>query len=143
GCYARSGLLSDVELYETYPARYSADASRRYRWVRGDWQIAQWTLSRVPAAAAEGRIANPLSRLSQWKIFDNLRRSLVPVALLCFLLGTWRLTPALAALGSLLVLAIVGVPGLMSILTYLVRKSPDLPWALHLRAALGSGGRQL
>jgi cyclic beta-1,2-glucan synthetase len=29
GCYARSGLLSDVSLYEDYPARYSADVSRR------------------------------------------------------------------------------------------------------------------
>jgi cyclic beta-1,2-glucan synthetase len=39
GCYARSGLLSDVQLYEDYPARYSADVSRRYRWIRGDWQL--------------------------------------------------------------------------------------------------------
>ncbi len=41
GCYARSGLLSDVQLYEEYPSRYSADVSRRHRWIRGDWQIAQ------------------------------------------------------------------------------------------------------
>ena len=47
GCYARSGLLSDVQLYEEYPSRYSADVSRRHRWIRGDWQI-------VPLAAAAG-----------------------------------------------------------------------------------------
>jgi hypothetical protein len=40
GSYARSGLITDVELYEDHPARYSADVSRRRRWVRGDWQIA-------------------------------------------------------------------------------------------------------
>ncbi|HEY5309820.1 MAG TPA: cyclic beta 1-2 glucan synthetase, partial [Casimicrobiaceae bacterium] len=40
GCYARSGLLSDVQLYEEYPATYRADLSRRRRWIRGDWQLA-------------------------------------------------------------------------------------------------------
>ena len=44
GCYARAGLLSDVQLYEEYPSRYSADVSRRHRWIRGDWQIARWLL---------------------------------------------------------------------------------------------------
>ena len=34
GCYARSGLLSDVQLYEEYPARYAADVSRRARSAR-------------------------------------------------------------------------------------------------------------
>ncbi len=29
GCYARAGLLSDVQLYEEYPARYGADVKRR------------------------------------------------------------------------------------------------------------------
>ena len=48
GCYARAGLLSDVQLYEEYPSRYSADVSRRRRWIRGDWQIARWLLPRRP-----------------------------------------------------------------------------------------------
>src|SRR6266516_1625204 len=80
GCYARAGLISDVLLYEEYPPRYGADVSRRRRWIRGDWQIAQWLLPwvRRPAARVE---RNPISLLSRWKIFDNLRRSLVPAAL--------------------------------------------------------------
>ncbi len=48
GCYARSGLLSDVQLYEEYPSRYSSDVSRRYRWIRGDWQLLEWLLPSVP-----------------------------------------------------------------------------------------------
>src|SRR5512140_3739072 len=52
GCYVRSGLLSDVQLYEEYPSQYRADSSRRYRWIRGDWQIAQWLLARVPGGAS-------------------------------------------------------------------------------------------
>ncbi|MEO8754591.1 MAG: cyclic beta 1-2 glucan synthetase, partial [Casimicrobiaceae bacterium] len=31
GCYARSGLLSDVQLYEEYPSTYGADMKRRLR----------------------------------------------------------------------------------------------------------------
>ncbi|MES3026049.1 MAG: cyclic beta 1-2 glucan synthetase, partial [Pseudomonadota bacterium] len=76
GCYLRSGLLSDVQLYEAYPARYSEDVSRRHRWIRGDWQLAGWLLPTVPAAHGK-REKNPLSALSRWKLFDNLRRSLV------------------------------------------------------------------
>ena len=68
GCYTRAGLLSDVQLYEDFPSRYRADVSRRHRWIRGDWQLLPWLL----------RPKIPLSLLSQWKLIDNLRRSLVP-----------------------------------------------------------------
>ena len=59
GCYARSGLISDVQLYEDYPSAYKADVSRRHRWIRGDWQIARWIMSRVPSADGE-RLGNPI-----------------------------------------------------------------------------------
>ena len=125
GCYARSGLLSDVELYEEYPSSYSADVSRRHRWIRGDWQIARWLFPRVPVEGA-GRHANPLSRLSQWKIFDNLRRSVAPLALVAAAvrgLDAWRL------------LAIVLVPALLASLLEVLRKPADVPLRRHLAAA--------
>ena len=70
GGYARSGLISDVELVEESPSRYDADVKRRHRWIRGDWQIAAWLLPRVPTTVSEPgrdmprmvRAANPLSR---------------------------------------------------------------------------------
>ncbi|MFX6679337.1 hypothetical protein ABTH51_19910, partial [Acinetobacter baumannii] len=48
GCYARAGLLSDVQLFEDHPAHYGADVARRHRWIRGDWQLAGWLKRRVP-----------------------------------------------------------------------------------------------
>ena len=141
-CHARSALVSDVEFYEEYPSRYNVDIDRRHRWIRGDWQITQWLLPRVPGADVR-RMANPLSGLSQWKIFDNLRRSLVPVALILLLLGDWLLFPELGGLGSLLVLAIITLPGLLAALGTVFRKLADLPWAMHLRGVAGSCGRQL
>jgi cellobiose phosphorylase len=141
-CHARSGLVSDVEFYEEYPSRYNVDVNRRHRWIRGDWQILQWLLPRVPGADVR-RIANPLSGLSLWKIFDNLRRSLVPAALLFWLVGGWLLLPQCGGFGSLLVVAVVAAPGLLAMLVDAPRKPADLPWSRHLRDVLGSAGRQL
>jgi len=141
-CHARSALVSDVEFYEEYPSRYNVDMDRRHRWIRGDWQITQWLLPRVPGSDAR-RIANPLSVLSQWKIFDNLRRSLVPVALMLFLLGNWLILHGLGGLGSLLILSIITLPGLLSVLANVSFKPVDLPWPMHLRGVAGSCGRQL
>ncbi|MBE0546043.1 MAG: cyclic beta 1-2 glucan synthetase [Verrucomicrobia bacterium] len=141
-CHARSALVSDVELYEEYPSRYNTDINRRHRWIRGDWQIAQWLLPRVPGPDAR-RIANPLSGLSRWKILDNLRRSLVPAALLLVLLGSWILLPALGVIGPLLVLTIITLPAWLSALVELFRKPLEVSLALHWRGLLGSFGRQL
>ena len=118
------------------PSRYNVDISRRHRWIRGDWQIAHWLLPRVPGADAR-RMANPLSGLSQWKIFDNLRRSLVPIALLVSAAGQLAARagtrrPADAA-GRW---AIIALPGLLSRRwSNLCSKPADLPWAMHLRGA--------
>jgi cellobiose phosphorylase len=141
-CHARSALVSDVELYEDYPARYNTDINRRHRWIRGDWQIAQWLLPRVPGPDAR-RIANPLSTLSQWKIFDNLRRSLVPAALMLLLLGNWMLLPELGGIGPLLVLTIIALPGVLSSAVEVLRKPEELSLSMHLRGLAGSCGRQL
>ena len=140
-CHARSALVSDVEFFEEYPSRYNVDVDRRHRWIRGDWQITQWLLSRVPGSAA-GRIANPLSVLSQWKILDNLRRSLVPVALVFLLPGSWLLFPQLGELGPLLVVIIIAFPGFLAACSAL-RKPADLTWPMHLRGVVDTGARQL
>jgi cellobiose phosphorylase len=139
--YARSALVSDVELYEEYPSRYDADARRRHRWIRGDWQIAPWLLSRVPGGDA-GAVGNPLSALSQWKILDNLRRSLVPIAVLVMLVGSWTLLPGFAGRGTLLVVAIVAAPTLLTAAYNVTRKPRELPFGLHVRSLASSFGRQ-
>ncbi len=88
GAYARAGLASDIELIDDYPSHYSAYFRRKHRWVRGDWQIAQWMFSRVPDESGR-RVANPISSISRWKIFDNLRRSLVDPSLFLLFIAGW------------------------------------------------------
>ncbi len=143
GCYARSGLVTDVEVYEDYPFRYNVDMARRHRWIRGDWQISPWLLSRVPSPGAASR-PNVLSGLSQWKIFDNLRRSLVPVALLLLLLGGWwRDRGLLGDCVTWWTLAITFIPGLVSIGGEAARKPRELPWRVHLGRMAKVGGRHV
>ncbi|WP_445143524.1 GH36-type glycosyl hydrolase domain-containing protein [Dyella sp. Tek66A03] len=139
GCYARSGLISDVELYEEYPSRYSSDVSRRHRWIRGDWQLLPWLMLRTPTQ--EGlREWNPLSTLSRWKILDNLRRSLVPASLLALLLVGWFCVPR-RPWWTAAILAVVLVPPLLASLVDLLRKSRDMKLGQHVRVALQSSGQ--
>ena len=141
GCYVRSGLLSDVLLYEEYPSRYSADVNRRYRWIRGDWQIARWLLSRVPVQVGH-REKNPLSGLSQWKIFDNLRRSLVPLALTLLLLLSWTvLSPAW--LWTVSVIGILLAQPVVASVLEMCRKPRDVLLGQHLSASVRSAGWNL
>ncbi|MFZ4876193.1 GH36-type glycosyl hydrolase domain-containing protein [Janthinobacterium sp. Mn2066] len=132
GCYLRAGLLSDSQLYEEYPARYDADVSRRQRWIRGDWQLIGWLLGRVPGRAGK-RERNPLSMLSRWKLFDNLRRSVVAPATTLSLLLVWAVMPQVA-FWSVAVLAIIFLPPVVSALYDLLRKPRDTLWRQHLAA---------
>jgi cyclic beta-1,2-glucan synthetase len=88
GAYARAGLASDIEVIEDYPSHYSAYNRRKHRWLRGDWQIAGWLFPHVPGEAGE-QVSNPISLISWWKIFDNLRRSLVEPATFLLLVAGW------------------------------------------------------
>ncbi len=148
GCYARAGLLSDGQLYEDYPASYHADVSRRYRWIRGDWQLAGWLRRSVPVppgGQSVGREPNPLSKLSQWKLADNLRRSLLPLAQLSLLVAGW-LTLTSAAAWTAAILSLTVVQPLTALLRQLAHQPPGMRWRQHLgdvsRTAVRQG-RQL
>ncbi len=91
GLYARTALVSDVEVVDDYPASVFAHARRQHRWVRGDWQILRWLFPWVPARRGSAR--NALSAIARWKILDNLRRSVsAPATLLLLVLG-WTVLP--------------------------------------------------
>jgi len=106
GVHVRTGLATDIELFDEFPSDYLGYSRRQHRWIRGDWQIAEWILPRVPSRDQD-RIPNPLGALSRWKIFDNLRRSLVPAASVAALVFTWLVTSELPVFTSLLVGAVL------------------------------------
>ena len=145
GCYARAGLLSDVHLYEDFPSRYSTDVSRRHRWIRGDWQLAGWLLRNVPSSRDGERVRrqpNPLSKLSQWKLLDNLRRSLVPLALTLTLLLGWTLMSS-PWFWTLSVIGIILIPSLCALTLDLFCKPKDMLLRQHIDVVIRSAWRHL
>jgi cyclic beta-1,2-glucan synthetase len=135
GNYARAGLATDVIVYDDYPTRYLTYTRRKHRWIRGDWQLLPWLRARVPGP--EGPEANRLSLLSRWKIVDNLRRSMVELAQLAFLVGGWTLLPGSLLRWTLLGLGAIAAPWIVSLLLALVQPPLDKSW----RAYYGAVGR--
>jgi cyclic beta-1,2-glucan synthetase len=130
GCYVRSGLLSDVFLYEENPAQYESDLRRHHRWIRGDWQIAAWLLPYIRTGKGH-MTGNKLSALSRWKIFDNLRRSLLPVSLLSLLLLGWFILP-FPWFWTLAVSTIILLPPIVASAWQLFNKPTDLTLKAHV-----------
>ncbi|HEV8550569.1 MAG TPA: hypothetical protein VGQ57_16100, partial [Polyangiaceae bacterium] len=98
--FARSALATDIELLDEQPASYEVHASRQHRWMRGDWQIVGWLLPRVPSQT--GMRPNDLRLLDRWKLTDNLRRSLLPPALVALLAAGIVSGPAFALAATVL-----------------------------------------
>jgi len=129
GNFARCALVSDIELIDDLPARYNAYARREHRWVRGDWQLLPWLGPRVPAPPP-GRVGpanlappgqpgpafdrawlpNVLPLVERWKVFDNLRRSLTPIALVVLFVAGWTVLPGSAWVWTLFGLAVPALP---------------------------------
>ena len=132
GLYARAALVSDIELLDEAPARYDTYAKRLHRWTRGDWQIAGWLLPRVPNAKGQAT-PNTLPLISRWKIFDNLRRSLVAPALLLWLFGAWTFLPLSPRWGTIFALVTVGFPIYAHVTTSLFAHPRDVTWTSYFR----------
>ena len=78
GAYLNCAFCSDVELTDGYPYKVAAYYSRLHRWTRGDWQNINYLCRNIRNASGE-KTKNHLCGRDKWKIFDNLRRSAVPV----------------------------------------------------------------
>jgi cyclic beta-1,2-glucan synthetase len=123
GVFARSGLVTDVNVVESFPADYMDAARRHHRWVRGDWQL----LPRIL-----GKEAMP--QTGRWKMVDNLRRSLIPPFAFLSLLAGW-MTPGLSALGwTAFILTMTLTAPLLPIASAVLSWRRGVVFASHLRA---------
>jgi cyclic beta-1,2-glucan synthetase len=131
GTFARAGLVSDIEVVEEFPSRYDVSAARNHRWARGDWQLLPWLLGRRDAAR-RGNSSLPL--IGQWKMLDNLRRSLsAPTTVLALLFG-WLLLPSHTALvWTAFIVATIALPALIPVAAAVVPRR-DIVARSHLRA---------
>jgi cyclic beta-1,2-glucan synthetase len=92
GIKSRVALASDIVLYEDFPDHYLAFVRRLHRWIRGDWQLVPW-LGRHVRLSDNSYARNDIDLIERWKIVDNLRRSILPPALLLWLMAGWIWLP--------------------------------------------------
>ncbi|TMV85827.1 glycosyl transferase, partial [Thioclava sp. BHET1] len=122
GIFARAGLVSDVELIESFPDRQDLAARRIHRWCRGDWQLLPW-LGRKGGLGALGRV----------KVLDTLRRSLLAPAKLVLLTLGWLLPSPAALLAIALALVAMSLPTFLHAALSAVPHRRRLHMGNHLR----------
>ncbi len=136
GLFARAGLLTDVELFEEFPANYEVAVRRNHRWVRGDWQLLPWILGHA-RAWPEGTEPTPIPAHGRWKMVDNLLRSLFAPSAFLLAIAAWTLPGASPLLWTVLILAALAAPSFMPVLDGLRPRRRGFSKRSYLRAAGG------
>ena len=136
GIFARSALVSDIEVLDDQPASYEVAAGRAHRWIRGDWQLLPWLFGQVPHCT--------LRAFDRWKIVDNLRRSVLPIAfvLLCFAGWLSHPTVAIWVSATLALMFVVPVMARLTIAFARTRPEKTRPFVGALSDEVVQSGRQ-
>jgi cyclic beta-1,2-glucan synthetase len=129
GVFARSGLATDIEVIEEFPARYDVAAARQHRWARGDWQLLPWMLG-----LRRGPGGDDVPAIGFWKMFDNLRRTLSPPAAIMALLAGWTLPLPGALAWTAFVVLVLGLPTLLPVAAALLPRRAGVTARSHLGA---------
>ncbi len=128
GIFARSALVTDVEVVEEFPERYDVAAARQHRWVRGDWQLLYWMLGR----SSTNTIIPPLGL---WKMIDNIRRSLsTPTTMLSLFAGWVLLPPTPAAFWTIFTVSLILIPSLLPAISNAMPRAQALTLESRLKS---------
>ena len=122
GNYLRCGLLTDVYLLDGYPLRYIPYILRNHRWIRGDWQIIKWLKN------------DRLNEISKFKIYDNLRRSLIPIfSFIILFLGIGEFINNSFISTFLIVVSIISITimYMLDIINYVIFKESNISGAVY------------
>jgi len=133
GVFARSGLVSDIEVVEEFPARYDVATARQHRWARGDWQLLPWLFGRVKGSLSQRR-TSPVTAVGFWKMFDNLRRTLSAPAAFVALLAGWTLPRPAALVWTGFVVLTIGLPTMLPVISALLPRNSAITTRSHLSA---------
>ena len=135
GIFTRVALVTDVEVVEEFPEEYAVSAARQHRWTRGDWQLLPWLF---------GRKSNSIPAIGHWKMIDNLRRSLNPVATIISLFFSWLLLPfTAAAFWTVLVVLLQLLPSLIPAIAGALPRNEKVTFGSKLKSTLEDFGRAL
>ncbi|SIR40838.1 cyclic beta-1,2-glucan synthase [Rhizobium sp. RU20A] len=127
GSLSRCALVTDVELVEDFPTRYEVEMSRQHRWARGDWQLLPFLFDS----------SNGVSWLGRWKMYDNLRRSLIPCAwLIASVMGWYYMEPNEALIWQVLLIFSLFVAPTLSLVSSIMPRRNDIVARAHLHSVL-------
>ncbi|HYO15258.1 MAG TPA: glucoamylase family protein, partial [Thermoanaerobaculia bacterium] len=132
GIFARAGLVTDIELFEEFPAHFEAAAARQHRWARGDWQLLPWIFGRGRTRDG-GRLRVPIPPIGRFKMLDNLRRTLLAPAAFLTLLAGWTLPAASPAVWTVFVLATMALPACLRLASGVIPRRRGISKRSHLR----------
>jgi cyclic beta-1,2-glucan synthetase len=135
GIFARVALATDIELFEEFPSRYETITARQDRWARGDWQLLPWLFGRN-RSGAKNKYPTKIPVIGQWKILDNLRRTISAPAALLTLVAGWLFSPASPWVWTLFILATVAIPPLLPFFNGFRPRRRGISLRSHFRGVL-------
>jgi cyclic beta-1,2-glucan synthetase len=141
GVFARAGLASDVEVVESYPARYDVASLRYHRWARGDWQLLPWILGWSALLGKARRLPARIPASGRWKMIDNLRRSVTPLTCVLALLAGWALPFKAALVWTLFFLGTIALPSIAPVVASAWARHPGIRARVHFARVLADLGR--
>ena len=114
GCMCNAGMIPDISFYDTTPSNALSYYKRLERWVRGDVQTYVSFCGKYIKKKNE-KIKNPLNSFDKYKLFDNVRRDLVPffavLAMICASLAMRHICTCIAVFS----LFYLGIPMAVSL----------------------------
>lgn len=136
GSFARVGLVTDFELIDDYPSNFDTFSKRQHRWTRGDWQLIPWLFPKVKNAQGQ-LVHNDLPVVARWKIFDNLRRSVLAPVILLWLILAWTTLPGSSLVWTLGIVLAMSFPVYASSIQDFFKPS-HIPWNEHIKNTIRS-----
>lgn len=133
GVFVRTALVTEIELLDDYPSQYESFSKRQHRWTRGDWQLLPWLFSMVFHSSGL-KVKNNLPFISKWKIFDNLRRSLVTPMVLLWIILSWTLFPGPIGAWSAIILIVLAFPFYIHSASNLFLHPKGMLWINNVRS---------
>jgi len=128
--YLRCGYASDIEVIDGFPAEFLVDTSRQHRWTRGDIQIIGWLKNKVRNKANK-KVDNPITLISKFKIFDNMRRVLLNPSLLLMVVLSFYISKIKPIYSLFIVILIIALPIIFHIREFLKIQSKRKNYTEH------------